>query len=91
MPILGVLLIVKVLTPFNQAINLNIKFFVMHLYQVLIIKRIVIKLLQLFGHLIIDLYVGPLSILFLHQVRILGVSIKLSKPSNLTKTLLSLC
>lgn len=91
MPILCVLLIVKVLAPLNQPINLIIKFFVMHFYQVLIIKWIVIKLLQLFGHLIIDLNVGPFSILLLDQVSILGVSVELAEPSDLTEALLSLC
>ena len=89
MPVLSILLIVKVFTPLNQPINFLIKFSIMHLYQVLVIKRIVIELLQLFRHLVVDLNISPFAILLLDNVCVFGVPVELAQPSDFTQALFS--
>lgn len=90
MPVFSVLLVIEIFTPFDQIIDLRFEFSVLHADQVLVVERIVVQFLELFGHIIIDFNIWIFAILFLDELSILGVSVQLSEPSYLPETLLSL-
>lgn len=77
MPVLSVLFIVEVFTPFDQIVNLHIEIFSLEFQQILIIKWIVIQFLKLLRHLIVDVNVCVFAILLLDKLSIFGISVQL--------------
>lgn len=89
MPVRCVLFIVQVFAPLYQIVYLVVKLFVLEVLKVLIVKWVVVKFFQLFGHLVVYLYWSVISVLLLNHFCILGVSVELAKPPDFPKTFLS--
>ena len=90
-PVLGVLLIVKVLAPLDQVVDFVVKVFIMHVHQVLVIERVLIQLLQFLSYFGVDVDSRRgLPTLLLNKLSILSVPVELSKPSDLPESLLSI-
>ena len=90
-PIFCILFVVEVLAPLDQIVNLIIELAVMHVYQILVVERIVVELFELLGDLVVDLDVGCLLTgLLLHELSVLGVAVQLTQPANLPQALLTI-
>ena len=89
-PVFSVFLIIEVLTPLNQIIDLELEFIGYHFDQILVIKWVLVQLLQLFRHFIVYVDCCTLTVLLLHKLCVFGVTIQFPQPPNLSQTLFAI-
>ena len=78
MPIPDVLLVVQVLAPLNQVVDLVIKLTVLQLHESLVIKGVLIELLQC-----ILVYGRRYLRLFLNQLSVFSILVEFPEPLQL--------
>lgn len=80
-PVVHILVVVQILAPLDQPVNILLKLSIVNHLEFLVIKRILVKCLQLFLelHRLHSLWLKTLS-LFSDDLRILCVSVQLAEP-----------
>ena len=92
LPVIHILIVIKILTPLNQTVDILIKLVIINLHKLFVVKWVLVKCLKLLLKLnwFYCCWVQTFT-LFLNYLCVLSISIEFTKPFDFLWSLLSCC